>query len=72
MVDAKLPTPGQSIEQRLQGWAPSLGTAMSLFRPSKKAFSEADLNKNAVWLRGQIKDELDRWTDPESRRGSRD
>lgn len=35
----------------------------------QKAFNDADPAKNAGWLRTQIKDELDRWEDPESRRG---
>lgn len=40
-----------------------------VIQAKQKEFSDADPHKNAVWLRGQIKDELDRWEHPESRRG---
>lgn len=36
----------------------------------QKAFNDADPQRNAAWLKRQIKDELDRWEDPESKRGA--
>jgi hypothetical protein len=40
-----------------------------VIQAKQKAFSDADPSKNASWLRGQIKDELDSWEHPDSKRG---
>lgn len=40
-----------------------------VIQAKQKVFSDADPMKNATWLRGQIKDELDRWEHPDSKRG---
>ncbi|MCD4849661.1 hypothetical protein LN996_02425 [Arthrobacter sp. AK01] len=40
-----------------------------VIQAKQKVFSDADPMKNAAWLRGQIKDELDRWEHPDSKRG---
>lgn len=40
-----------------------------VIQAKQKTVSDADPRKNAAWLRGQIKDELDRWEHPDSKRG---
>jgi hypothetical protein len=40
-----------------------------VIQAKQKEFCDADPHKNYVWLRRQIKDELDKWTDPDSKRG---
>lgn len=40
-----------------------------VIQAKQRTFLEADPSRNAAWLKGQISDELDRWQDPESKRG---